>query len=55
MPHPLYLHASKIAQFLSMAHEGWDYRLKGTNIQARHYLAPDLEPIQVLYLPISLP
>lgn len=41
MSHPLYLHGCKIARFLSMALEGWDYGLKGTSIQALHYLVPN--------------
>lgn len=36
-----------------MAHEGWDYGLKGTSIQALHYLAPNLAPMQVLSLPVN--
>lgn len=53
MSHPLYLHGCKIARFLSMALEGWDYGLKGTSIQALHYLVPNLVPMQVLSLPMN--
>lgn len=36
-----------------MALEGWDYGLKGTSIQALHYLVPNLVPMQVLSLPMN--